>query len=58
MRQGLSWSFGCLIAFFVDQASLELRDLPASSSEWNAGIEKTCTVMPGKIEIFLRQKNK
>lgn len=32
MRQGLSWSFGCLGACFVDQVSLELRDLPVSAS--------------------------
>jgi hypothetical protein len=34
-RQGSLYSSGCPGTHFVDQAGLELRNLPASASRWN-----------------------
>jgi hypothetical protein len=44
-RQGFSCSPGCPGTHFVDQAGLELRNLPASASQV-LGL-KACATMPG-----------
>jgi hypothetical protein len=45
------YSPGCLGTHFVDQAGLELRNLPASTS-WVLGL-KACTTMPSSHFLFL-----
>jgi hypothetical protein len=44
------YSSGCPGTHFVDQAGLELRNLPASAS-WVLGL-KVCATMPGSVFVF------
>jgi hypothetical protein len=44
------YSSGCPGAHFVDQAGLELRNLPASASR-ELGL-KACTTMPGSVFVL------
>jgi hypothetical protein len=51
LRQGVSLcSLGCPGTHFVEQAGLELRDLPASASQV-LGL-KVCTTTPGYLFFF------
>jgi hypothetical protein len=46
------YSPGCPGTHFVEQAGLELRNLPASTSQ--VLVLKACTTMPGSLFVFLR----